>query len=128
MNVFIPEFVFVLLFMAAIVAMFAVVVLLEWLCQIILNAVYCWYSGKPRVCPVTFNEREQKVLRQLMDFIKVPENNGDDRTVIYTLRDILLNINGKPYVQHFIPAPGQIRLERAEWDAFVAKLHAICKV
>jgi hypothetical protein len=91
-----------------------------------------WYANgtqQPKtVYPVTFNEREMKVFSQLMSFIEVQEKMMDsDAIIISPLKQVILDINHKHYTQNFVPTVGQIRLEKAEWDAFVSKLKSICE-
>lgn len=73
---------------------------------------------------VEFNEREMKVFKQIMEAIVMFNPSG----FRWSLKNELLNINNAEYVKNFVPGPGQIRLDKAEWDAFVAKLKSICEV
>lgn len=118
------------IFFGALIFLGIIVFTIYMICE----SIYYWWTGKERpkfIYPITFNEREQKVLSQLMDVIKVYEkieSRDDGAVIVLPLKQVLLDINHKPYTQNFVPGPGQVRLEKAEWDAFVAKLKSICEI
>ena len=66
-----------------------------------------------------FTNDELIVLRQL--FQQWELTNGR------TVEEEILNIDTAPYVVGFKPEPGQTRLPRSDWAAFVKKLKEIAK-